>query len=170
MVIQPPELAEWLNESSVRLASFNQAYKAFMPGFKGDVLKERRAVPVDHFINMDFTARPIVLAGVIRKFNHPGVTISGLYTFPEFRGQGYARFVVKQLQQQTHGYLQIAVEKSKLEKLSQFYEGLGFIRAKGYSKDPSGTRLYDFFWSRQGIAVYRDGDILSIRPRTNSDI
>lgn len=65
---------------------------------------------------------------------------------------------------QVTGYLQVAVEKSKLAKLTPFYQSLGFILAKGYTKEPSGTRLYDFFWSKHGLSVHREGDTLSVRP------
>lgn len=159
------EVAEWLREEPEAHANFNQAYEKFMPKFRGNVLKDPRFIGVDHVLNLNFAQNPVVLMGVIRKAGHPGVTISGLYTFPPHRRQGYARYLIDQIQKQTlSGYLQIAVERSKLDRLEPFYKSMGFQLAKGYSTDPNGTRLYDFFWSRQRIQIVRNGDDLSIRP------
>ncbi|WP_339504519.1 GNAT family N-acetyltransferase [Pseudomonas sp. RL_105y_Pfl2_101] len=165
LYLQHHETSEWLKEFPAAHDSFNKAYQAFLPKFKGEILVERRVNGVDHILNMDFAQNPIVLLGLIRKFNHPGVTISGLYVFPEYRGKGYARFIVDQIQMQTpNGYLQVAVEKSKLKKLQPFYESMGFKIAKGYTTDPNGVRLYDFFWSRRPIQILRSGEDIAIKP------
>lgn len=166
MIIQHHELSDWLGEDRHRYNNFNQAYSAFMPKFRGDVLQDPRSKGVEHIINMDFTTQPMVLVGIARKFNHPSVTITGLYVFPDHRRKGYASYLVNEVQKMTtkNNYVHASVEHSKLNQLRPFYKRLGFKEVKGYSVDPTGTRLYDFLWSKREIQILRTPDGLAIKP------
>lgn len=127
-----------------------QGYKECMPDLS-DKLIENKYFENNHFMNQDFETNPkyFVAFDDSTVSENSIVTISVLYVFPEYRGNGFAKDLIDNLKylSKNNIILQVAIYENKFKELKSFYEKLDF-KTTGIPTIPDSLniRYFDMFW------------------------
>jgi len=150
MIIKKEENVEVKKDTPTIYKYLMDGYKACMPKLS-DSLLDRKYFDNNHFMNQDFEKNPkYFIAFDDSAINENSiVTISALFVFPEYRGNGFAKDLIDILKSlsKNHIILQVAIYEDKYLELKSFYEKLDFKSTeKPCLPDSLNIRYIDMFW------------------------
>lgn len=139
-------------------AALREACKATLNHFDG--LDDARLVGTMMYVNHGFALEPRYV--LITKPTVPFLQGVTLYVFPQWRGQGYAKALIREIQYQISGStiqppFEAAVRAADHPRLQRFYEELGF-RCAGRSTDADGDAYFTYYWYPKPFEVFLKDD------------
>ena len=166
MYIAENEFSEWLNESEAIKNAVLQCYKETISDMSDNLLTDPRSCNNHHIINPDFSQNPKYMMGFYPDKQNNQFILSALYVFPEYRGNGFGKKLVKTAQSlvQDRGFIQVAVEESEIDNLDSFYTNLGFLTTGDKIPNAIGKVYQDYFWSGKKITLKKVGNQIAVQP------
>jgi GNAT superfamily N-acetyltransferase len=165
-IIQNVELKRWLKEHPSCKEYLSQGYREAITDIQKNVFSDPRASINEHVINPDFKINPRYFFSFRTHQNQPLLVICCLYVFPSHRGCGHGTHMLNQVKGMVRdqGVAQVAVEGSKVAKLTDFYLRHGFKTTGVMHTNDLGQSYVDFFWSGKNYNLINGDNQTILEP------
>jgi len=164
ILVKKDEFREWLAEEPQVILPLLEGYKAAISDMGSNLLLDPRSTGNDHIINPEFSTEPRYFMGYQANRERQEFIISCLYVFPALRGRGHAKRLIDIAKKvvNTGGFIQVAVEESKINELDGFYKKHGFISTNDIIPNALGVAYRDYFWSGRTITLSREKNVINV--------